>query len=228
VLEIVERILAALIILALLTLLIILAFPVPPRQTAGPTPAKPGEEVARAPAQPDQPAKQSPADPVLPPTPEPKTPVSPPATDVGGDSRAQQEADRRAQENRRRAEEEAARRADADSARRAEEEALRRKRTVPAAGCTDEECRRILRTRVRDCPEAGCPPPRRPVRRPVLKDCRDGARDCCPEEPRRRIVKRHNLPYWKDPRRYAVVEDDPDWYDERIAALGPPPGVCPD
>jgi hypothetical protein len=226
VLEIVERILAALIILALLTLLIILAFPVPPRQTAGPPAATPrsGDEVARAPVQPEQPGKQKPADPVPPP---PVQRPADPATDVGGDSRAQQEADKRAEENRRRAEEEAARRADADAARRAEEEALRRRRTQPAAGCTDEECRRIVRTRVRDCRDGGCPP-RRPVRRPVLRDCHDGARDCCPEESRRRIVKRHNLPYWKDPRRYAAVEDDPDWYDERIAVVGPPPGVCPD
>jgi hypothetical protein len=46
VLEIVERILAALIILALLTLLIILAFPVPPRDTVAPTPSANGKQAA--------------------------------------------------------------------------------------------------------------------------------------------------------------------------------------
>ncbi len=209
-LEIVERILAALIILALLTLLIILAFPVPPRQTAGPPTAapKPGE-VADTPA-PARPAPRQTAEPVPPPAKAPEQPAPAPQPDVAGDSAAQREADRRAEENR----------------RRAEAEALRHKRAVQRAECSGEGCGRGLRTtHIRDCPEGGCP--RRPIRRPVLKDCPDGARDCCPEERRHRYVKRNNLPYWKDPR-YAVSEDDPDWYDERIAAIGPPPGACPD
>jgi len=231
VLEIVERILAALIILALLTLLIILAFPVPARQTPGPAPSTarnedrpaaksepPKKDVAARDKTPEQPAKDT------------------PKTDVGGASNGQTEADARAEDARRRAEDDAKRRAeddarrradraDEDARRRAEEDARRRENA-------DHDRRRpgrsIQPAEARDCADPDC---RRPIRRAGTRGCPNGSDGCgCADERRGRVVtRRSTLPYWAEPRRrYAVRDEDPDWFDERADDPGPPPGACPD
>ena len=78
--EIVERILAALIILALLTLLIILAFPVPPRDTVAPAPSGETKQAERTDPAPkgSLPPASAPAPKVEPaPTPAPKVEPAP-------------------------------------------------------------------------------------------------------------------------------------------------------
>jgi hypothetical protein len=172
VLEIVERILAALIILALLTLLIILAFPVPARQSTGPAPTPSKNETPRR----DGSARGR------------DTPPAPLQPDIGGSSSGQTEAELRAEDARRRAEDDA----------RARENAYRERR--------------------------------RPIRRADSRGCPNDGSDCgCDHDRRRRVVRRSTLPYWAEPRRrYAVRDEDPDWFDERGYDPGPPPGTCPD
>ena len=234
VLEIVERILAALIILALLTLLIILAFPVPPRQTPAPTANTPKsgevkEAENRTPAKTPEKTAEQPKE-VPPPAKAPEQPAreTRQKVEVKDDSRAEREAETRAEERRRAAADEERRRVAADEA----EHARRPDRTAhPAADvrdCADPDCRRLARpSRPRDCIDGDC---RRRVRPARVRDCSEDSDDCsCDEAWRRRYVKRHNLPYWaQPPRRYAARDDDPDWYDERARDPGPPPGTCPD
>ena len=205
-LEIVERILAALIILALLTLLIILAFPVPPRQTTGPTnaaqkpPSEPVREADnRTATKNERPIKE--AAPEKPPQqPVKEAPPSQPKSEVKGASSSETEADIRAEEAR----------------RRAEIEERNRRKAKP-----------LHRAEARDCPDADCS---RPVRSAGVSPCPDTAGDCgCGDDRRRRTARRNTYPYWAEPRRrHAAREDDPDWYDERSFDPGPPPGTCPD
>jgi hypothetical protein len=206
VLEIVERILAALIILALLTLLIFLAYPVPARLTVPPTLSTPREE-QRTTVRVEPPKRDT--------VPQP----SPPRGNVdGAGAGATIEAQRRAEEAQRRAEEaekraqEAARRAELEANRRADNSDLapiRPSRPAPPTGrrdCLEPPCRHPLRAGGRSCSTSDC-------------GCGDA----------RARGRRNNRPFWASPpRRYAVHDDDPDWYDERVGDPGPPPGTCPD
>jgi hypothetical protein len=234
VLEIVERILAALIILALLTLLIILAFPVPPRQPAGPSntaqkPADTPTETRPAPAAPPkvEPAKKDPPAPVQTP-PADKTqeaqakdprPAADPKIDSKGVANSEKAADNSAEDKRRHND-------GVDTAtRKTVPPAPLREHAADVRPCSDADCRRRARhADSKVCNEEGCR--RRPPPAVVARDC--SSRGCGDCDDRRRGVRSHNAPYWAQPRRYASREDDPDWYDEREFDPGPPPGVCPD
>jgi hypothetical protein len=240
VLEIVERILAALIILALLTLLIILAFPVPPRQPAGPsnTAQKPADtpvDNKTAPTAPPKtetakkdplpPAQTPPADRTQEAQSKDQRPASEPKSDSKGVASGEKAAENKTEDRRRHND------GIDTSQRKAVTPAPVRERAADARACTDAECgRRVRHVDARGCNEGGCRRPSTPPPHPtVTRDCSSrGCDDCgCCREDGRRVAKSDSAPYWAR-RRYAAREDDPDWYDEREFDPGPPPGVCPD
>lgn len=209
-LGIVERILAALIILALLTLLIILAFPVPPRPSVGVPPGETRTEKTPDPAPPTPtpapaPTKQATRQPEPAPT-----PASAPAPAVRKSSERLPET-------------------------APPPAAVEPKAPQPTVLAKSNK-ERIVDSRIEEYPQRRIATVRRePVvvaRRdrvrhaPVLADdcpfdCVDGC--CCDTR---------NRPYWAKPKRRVVADGRPYWTDRpparrpRYAAI--PPGVCPD
>jgi hypothetical protein len=213
VLGIVERILAALIILALLTLLIILAFPVPPRQPVGappsnetqradkpPEPAPPAPAPAPAPAPgstsaPKQPPAKAPEPPVVKKSAErlPETKVLPPPPPVVVEKTPQPSV---------------LAKSDRERIVDSRVEVYPPKRIVAVR----RDPLVVKRERVRHGPV-------------LVDDCgRDCFDDCCCDT--------RDRPYWAKPKRRVAVAErgDPDWADSprRRRWAGIPPGVCPE
>jgi hypothetical protein len=180
VLEIVERILAALIILALLTLLIILAFPVPPRPAVAPAPSGDTPQEAQrdetrpveTKTPPPKPAEPKPVD---------TRPVEPRPTEPKKADRLPVEKDPPPAP--RKPAPTVLAKSDSERVERAETHARRNISEAPKS----HPIRRVERdVVVEDCPEDDCDCVERPARR----------RPFWAEPPAPRVVERRHRPYW--------------------------------
>lgn len=185
-LEIVERILAALIILALLTLLIILAFPVPARSPVAPTPSGDGQQEAQrreetkpAPVTETKPAPTKPAE-TKPPEPKPvEKPAEPKPVELKKADRLPIEKDAPP----RKPASTVFAKGDSERIDRAETHARRNSSEAPKG----YPIRRVERDAIiEDCPEDDCDCFVKPARR----------RPFWAEPPPRRVVERRYRPYW--------------------------------